>query len=196
MKHLTTLLLTLLVLGGCATTPPYRIGQNIEEYGSPICVKQYGSINEVSFSYRITEESMQGIRKNVDNLEWVEDRVAKISEDKLPLDLSNEPILLSHGSHYFSIDTVFKECNSRKVASTGLIDYEVLDLLTIPLYVTLGTVFMAAEVANSTAGQAYIANQEAKNQKAREEAIYKKGKRDGERRARKSIKKEPRLPQP
>lgn len=60
----------------------------------------------------------------------------------------------------------------------------------------LVTTVVVGAIATSPAGQAAIANQEAKNQKAREQAIYNKGKRDGERRARKSIKKEPRLPQP
>ena len=57
------------------------------------------------------------------------------------------------------------------------------DLILFPIKVALGTVLVAGEIANSPAGQAAIANQEAKNQRKREEAIYKKGKRDGARKA-------------
>ena len=46
--------------------------------------------------------------------------------------------------------------------------------------VALVTAVAAVEVAASPEGQAYI---ESKNQREREEAIYRKGKRDGERKA-------------
>ena len=62
-------------------------------------------------------------------------------------------------------------------------DLELNDILLFPLKVAAGTVIVAGEIANSPAGQAAIANQEAKNQRKREEAIYKKGKRDGARKA-------------
>ena len=45
-------------------------------------------------------------------------------------------------------------------------------------YVALGTVYLASEIANSSAGQAYIDNKEAENQRKREAAAYKKGKED------------------
>ena len=70
------------------------------------------------------------------------------------------------------------------------------DLVLFPIKVALGTVLVAGEIASSPAGQAALANQQAKNQKKREEAIYQQGKRDGERRARKTSNQKPRLPQP
>ena len=57
------------------------------------------------------------------------------------------------------------------------------DLLKLPFKVALGTVLVVGEIANSPAGQAALANQEAKNQRKREAAAYKKGQRDGIRKA-------------
>ena len=57
------------------------------------------------------------------------------------------------------------------------------DLLKLPFKVAVGTVLVVGEIANSPAGQAALANQEAKNQRKREAAAYKKGRRDGIRKA-------------
>jgi hypothetical protein len=65
--------------------------------------------------------------------------------------------------------------------SEFLDELELTDVLLFPVKVAVGTVLVAGEIANSPAGQAARANREAKNQKAREEAAYKKGKRDGQR---------------
>lgn len=245
MKHLTTLLLALLVLGGCAnriasptiingygvlpfgngsyyegpikdgmsqgwgkivhengdvhrakfnkgfygTRYPFDRGENGEGFGAATCTRN----GQVYFSTNVTEKALDEIKNRSEKLEQLG-----------PIDLSNIEVFdklgVTSSPAYFVIDGRQQVCYSKASYNTtgyhGSPPIELTDLVLFPIKVAVGTVLVAGEIAASPAGQAAIANQEAKNQKAREEAIYKKGKRDGERRARKSIKKEPRLPQP
>ena len=244
MKALTTILLTLLVLGGCVSriasptimngygvTPfenggyyegpikdgmwqgwgkivhengdvhrakfnkgfvgtryAFDKGENGEGFGAATCTRN----GQVYFSTNVTQEALEEIKNRSEKLEQLG-----------PIDLSEIEVFdklgVTSSPNYFVIDRKQQVCYTK--ASYNTTGYHgssigLDDLVLFPIKVALGTVVVAGEIANSPAGQAALANQEAKNQKAREQAAYNKGKRDGERRARKSIKKEPRLPQP
>ena len=101
------------------------------------------------------------------------------------IDSYNAHGFLSKGTVTFLDGKTTEESNLKlfsyvKDGFTEFLDeLELNDILLFPLKVAAGTVIVAGEVAYSPAGQAAIAIQEAKNQKKREEAIYKKGKEDG-----------------
>ena len=221
MKTLTTLLLTLLVLGGCTskgyifkgdpngygnsfysngqyigphkdglpqgwgifvystgdklrakfnkgyagTRFPFDNSYDNDGFGAATCTRKDG---KVYLSNNVTDESLR----------WIKEREKKINELG-PIDLSEIKVSNSGSPNFFVINGITQECNSRAEQDKNFIqNIKLEDVVLGTFYVALGTVYLASEIANSSAGQAYIDNKEAENQRKREAAAYKKGKED------------------